>query len=147
MKKITCRPVETEEELRACYAIRKKVFVDEQKIFKGSDIDEYDRQAIHIAAYKEKAIVGTVRVYLSEKYGWVGSRLAVLKGFEKDQAGILLVRKAVKIVEQKGAKRFIAWVQVKNVKFFIRLGWKPVGEIVIYRGRPHQVMEAKLKNE
>ena len=141
---IVCREVRTELELRECYIIRKKVFVKEQKLFSKSDWDRYDAEALHIAAFQGKRIIGTVRIYHQEKDVWFGGRLAVLKGF-RGRAGRLLIEKAIEVAKRKKAKRFLAYIQLKNVSFFKRCGWSEAGEAFPYHGVPHQMMEAELK--
>lgn len=141
---IICREVDIESELRECYKIRKKVFVEEQKLFKKSDRDKHDAKAVHIAAIQKGRIIGTVRVYQSKEGVWFGGRLAVLKGF-RGRAGRLLVERAVETVKKKKAKKFLAYIQVKNAPFFQRCGWSKAGEIFQYHGVPHQLMEADLK--
>jgi len=144
MAKITLKLVENRDELEASFAIRKSVFVQEQHIFEGSDRDQYDREAIHIIALNSGKIVGTVRVYPKRRDLWFGSRLAISKGFRSGHAGSLLVRKAVQIVKERGGRKLLAWIQVQNINFFVRLGWRPVGRVISYHGLPHQLMEAEL---
>lgn len=55
-----------------------------------------------------------------------------------------LVRFAVETMKKGDCNKFLAHVQPQNVRFFIRLGWKPIGEDEIYQGLPHQLMEADL---
>ena len=50
MNKIIFRIVETEAELQQCFAVRHSIFVEEQNIFFETDQDEFDKNAIHIAA-------------------------------------------------------------------------------------------------
>ena len=143
MKDILCKLVATPQELRAAYKIRYEIFVEEQKLFNRSDRDTYDSQAIHIVALLENEVVGTVRVYERDSGVWFGSRLAVRKPF-RGRVGALLVKKAVTTVEEKKAKRFLAYVQPSAVPFFKRHRWKPVGHPADYHGHPHQLMEATL---
>ena len=141
---ITCRPVQNKAELLESFALRKEVFVEEQKLFKRTDRDRHDNQAIHIIAFYNNTIVGTVRVHRDKSDIWYGSRLAVLKKF-RGKAGKLLVEKAVEVVKENGAKKFIAYIQERNVPLFKRLKWLPLGQIITYHHKPHQLMEANLK--
>lgn len=141
---IVCRQVQTEAELEECYRIRQKVFVEEQKLFSGTDRDKYDAGAIHIVAFKGGRIIGTVRIYEEGKGIWFGGRLAVLKRF-RGRAGRLLIKKAVETANRKRAKRFLAYIQVRNIPFFKRGGWSEVSEVMDYHGVPHKMMEANLK--
>jgi len=143
MSKIICREIHGTEELDACFAIRQNIFVGEQKLFEETDRDEHDRRAVHIGAFLNDRIIGTVRVYKDRSGIWWGGRLAVLKRF-RGRAGRLLVQKATETVRTKKAYCFRAHVQVENINFFKSLGWTPVGDVADHHGRPHQLMEAPL---
>lgn len=134
-----------EEEIKEVFAIRKKVFVDEQKLFKDSDVDENDRESIYLIARENDQILGTVRVFPSDSNGtWVGGRLAVKSEYRGNRAAVLLSREAVETVKANNCKRFIAEIQKQNVNFFRRLGWKVIGDEFTYLDLPHQLMEADL---
>jgi putative N-acetyltransferase (TIGR04045 family) len=143
MKEIICRQIENDEERSVCFEIRKQVFVDEQKLFPDTDLDEHDKEALHIAAVSNDKIIGTVRIYREEEDDWVGGRLAVKKRY-RGKAGKLLVLKAVEIVKANNAKVFKAVIQADNVPFFINLKWKPVGEMFLHHGQMHQLMQSQL---
>ncbi len=138
--------IDCDEELKEYYKIRNDIFVKEQNIFPESDIDDYDKDAIHIAAVQNSTgkMVGAVRCYNTEGDTWVGGRLSASNGFRNGRVGYNLVRFAVKSVKARGCTKFLAYVQPKNVKFFKRLDWKPVGEMFSHHGKPHQLMEADL---
>lgn len=145
-KEITCRFARTEDELSVCYQIRHQVFVEEQGIFKVSDRDEMDEEAIHIIAKAGDVVQGTVR--LNRKYDgqWWGSRLAVIPKF-RGIAGRSLVHKAEETVREKKGKVLRAYIQEKRVDFFRQLGWKEIGELIQYCGLPHKIMEADLNKK
>jgi putative N-acetyltransferase (TIGR04045 family) len=143
MLAIECRPVQNSGELRDSFALRKKVFVEEQHLFGRTDRDRHDRQAIHIVALCSGSIVGTVRVHQQKAGTWLGSRLAVVKQF-RGRVGKLLIQKAVEVVKENRAQRFCAHIQLRNVPLFKRLGWVPAGPIFMHHGRQHQTMEADL---
>jgi hypothetical protein len=42
MSQFICKVAETEAELQDYFAVRHAIFVDEQALFNGSDVDEYD---------------------------------------------------------------------------------------------------------
>jgi putative N-acetyltransferase (TIGR04045 family) len=100
-----------------------------------------------LAAEWNDEIVGTVRFFPVNKNGhWIGGRLAVRKGYRNTGAGELLVREAMQYVKNQGCNKFTAHIQLENVPFFSRLGWKAVGPVKEYFGKPHQLMEADLEN-
>jgi putative N-acetyltransferase (TIGR04045 family) len=143
MFEIICRPVQNKEELLESFALRKEVFVEEQRLFKRTDRDRHDKHAIHIIALYNNKIVGTVRVHRDSADIWYGSRLAVLKKF-RGKAGKILIQKAVEVVKANGAKQFMAHIQKRNVLLFKRLKWTEAGQVFNHHGKPHQLMEVKL---
>ena len=142
--RLACGP----EELAAYFEIRHMVFVKEQGMFDGSDVDAHDEQALPIVALLEGRVVGVVRCYSTQGGIWYGGRLAVHPDHRTGQVGALLVKKAVELMRARGdVRRFLATVQVQNAGFFRRLGWLRVGRVVRLHGKPHQVMERPLGPE
>lgn len=142
---LICHPAWAQEELEQALQIRNRVFVQEQRIFEKSDADQNDDKSTHLVAELDGRIVGTVRVFPNENNGhWIGGRLAIIKEHRHSGAGELLVREAVGYVKKQGCRQFTAHIQKENVPFFSRLGWKAVGPVFDYHGKPHQLMEAEL---
>jgi putative N-acetyltransferase (TIGR04045 family) len=138
----------TAAEIEAAMAIRHAVFVCEQKIFHSTDVDAHDATCSLIVAKKGETVVGTVRVYPQNENGhWIGGRLAVRSPYRAGNVGAQLVKEAIKHVQRKECKVFTAHIQQLNVPFFEKIGWKCIGPIEDYMGRPHQLMQADLKPE
>ncbi|MEO6826350.1 MAG: MSMEG_0567/Sll0786 family nitrogen starvation N-acetyltransferase [Microbacteriaceae bacterium] len=145
---VVCRSATTAEDFEQHYAVRHRVFVEEQKLFTDSDHDARDTQAdtIHVVGYADSVPAGAVRLFpLDPAAGlWQGDRLAVLSDFRAHGLGAPLVRYAVATAGGRGGSRMLAHVQVANVAFFIHLGWSPVGDVESYIGQPHQRMLIEL---
>lgn len=143
-----CRPVTGPGELAAYRAVRAHVFVGEQGVFRDSDLDAVDRRpdAVHVLGRHDGRPAGTVRLYPRDAAGatWQGDRLAVLPEFRRTRLGAALVRYAVALAGAAGGTRMEAHVQVANVRFFERLGWRADGEPETYVDRPHQRMSIAL---
>lgn len=145
---VTCRPVATTRERDLVWRIRHEVFVLEQAFFEGSDRDARDAcdTTIHVVGLCGDVAVGTVRLYPLDDAGlWQGDRLAVLPAYRHHHVGAPLVRYAVASAAAAGGWRMIAHVQVPNVAFFQRLGWRPDGAPETYVGHPHQRMLIDLQ--
>jgi putative N-acetyltransferase (TIGR04045 family) len=143
-----CRIVRDQAELAQHLRIRRRIFVEEQAIFAGTDHDEHDRDpaTLHVIGYWEQQPAGTVRLYPLDQAGlWKGDRLAVLPPYRRHELGALLVRFAVASASERGGSRMIAYIQLPNVEFFARLGWRLAGEPVQYAGQPHQMMDIPLR--
>ncbi len=144
---LICHPARTGAEQERAFEIRKEVFVLEQELFSDSDSDKNDAQSIHLVAEWNNQVVGTVRVFPVNNNGhWIGGRLAVRKEYRNTGAGELLVREAMQCVKSRGCTKFTAYIQVENVSYFSRLGWRVIEPMKEYFGKPHQIMEANLED-
>jgi putative N-acetyltransferase (TIGR04045 family) len=148
MTNIICKIAETETERRGHFAVRHAIFVEEQALFSGSDLDEHDDHAVHLVAVDQdtETVIGAVRCYRTDEETWFGGRLAVLKEFRHHAAAIGpgLCELAEQVVIERGCRCFLAHIQIQNVGFFERLGWQKVGEPELHYGQPHQLMQASL---
>lgn len=127
------------------HRVRRAVFVDEQGIFAGDDLDSHDARddVLHVVARVGAQVVGTVRLFPLEEGVWQGDRLAVLGAARTAGAGAPLVRFAVATATARGGRRMVAHVQPANQRFFERLGWT-AGATEDYAGRPHVFMTIEL---
>jgi putative N-acetyltransferase (TIGR04045 family) len=145
---VVCWQVRSGSEHAEHFAIRHRVFVEEQSVFRGSDRDAHDDDPATIAlvGYCDGVVAGTVRLFpLDEGAGqWQGDRLAVLEPFRIRGVGAPLVRCAVATAGVQGGKAMSAHIQLPNASFFRRLGWRPDGDPEMYAGLPHQPMSIVL---
>jgi putative N-acetyltransferase (TIGR04045 family) len=153
---IFCRPAADLAEAAVHHRIRHEVFVEEQAVFADSDLDAQDAsdRTIKVVAWSLSPLAGwepggAVRLYpLDGRDGpggmWQGDRLAVLAPCRAWNLGAHLVRFAVETAASLGGVEMLAHVQVANVRFFERLGWRRRGEPEIYVGLPHQLMAIDL---
>jgi putative N-acetyltransferase (TIGR04045 family) len=133
------------------WELRSRIFCQEQHLFESSDRDEHDASATAIAAIAHGAnragsspVVGVVRILEQKPRLWYGGRLGVDAAFRRhNQIGKGLIWKAVTTANGWGCDRFLATVQLQNVRFFQRLHWSSVDTVEI-KGLPHHLMEADL---
>lgn len=138
----------TQPEIAAYYALRRKIFVEEQGLFQTDDVDTLDPIAHPIIAVAADApslaVLGVVRIYEPEPRLWYGGRLGTHPDYRRGwQIGKGLIHKAVTTANAWGCDRFLATVQIQNVRFFQRLHWDSLEEIEI-RGIRHHLMQADL---
>jgi putative N-acetyltransferase (TIGR04045 family) len=148
---LACRRATGPEQVAVHLAIREVVFVAEQGIFTGSDLDAHDADPLtqHVIGYVGDVPAGAVRLYPvpARRPGetlWKGDRLAVLAEYRRTGIGAPLVGYAVRAAAALGGTRMIAHVQLANVAFFQRLGWSCEGDPGDYVGVPHQLMSIPL---
>lgn len=136
-------------QLQGYRALRRAIFAEEQGLFEGSDVDEHDAHAWPIVAESQIAgmadqVVGVVRIYRSEPGTWYGGRLGVRREFRRFGAiGTALIATAVSTAHAQGCQRFLATVQLANVRYFERHHFRVLREVSVL-GCPHQLMQADL---
>jgi putative N-acetyltransferase (TIGR04045 family) len=135
--------------LRGYHALRRAIFVEEQGLFDGSDVDEHDSLATPIVVLGHAAgmpddVIGVVRIYPTRGGTWYGGRLGVCRTYRtRGIVGSALVFAAVSTAHARGCTRFLATIQEGNVGYFERHGFRTVRSIEVC-DRPHRLMEADL---
>jgi putative N-acetyltransferase (TIGR04045 family) len=139
---VVCRQVASAAELADHFAIRHRIFVDEQAIFAESDLDLHDRDmsAVALIGYCDGVAAGTVRLFALDP----ADGIAVLAPYRTRGLGAPLVRCAVATAAVLGGRLMSAHIQLANVRFFQRLGWEARGDREIYAGLVHQPMSIEL---
>lgn len=149
LKQYTFELARSPQDIRAYHRLRRAIFCDEQGLFSGHDGDDTDAIAYPIIAVENdviagKRVVGVVRIYEAEPRLWYGGRLGVHPDYRRvGRIGKGLIYKAVTTANTWGCDRFLATVQLQNVRFFRRQHWESLEEISIC-DRPHHLMEADL---
>jgi putative N-acetyltransferase (TIGR04045 family) len=147
-RRALCRVADDPWSIDQHHRIRHDVFVEEQRLFHPSDHDEHDDDpaTIKVLSLRGAEPVGAVRLYpLDAARGlWQGDRLAVLPSYRRFAAGAPLVRFAVRTAGERGGALMVAHIQLANVPFFERLGWRCDGPVEVYVGVRHQPMAISL---
>ncbi|MGK7909818.1 MAG: MSMEG_0567/Sll0786 family nitrogen starvation N-acetyltransferase [Synechococcus sp.] len=137
------------QHLQGYFSLRKSIFCEEQGLFPHSDIDRIDDTAFPIVAIERDwvagdRVLGVVRIYEAKLRLWYGGRLGVHALYRsRGRVGKGLIHKAVTTANAWGCDRFLATVQLQNVRFFRRLHWNSLEEITLF-GQRHHLMEADL---
>ena len=144
---LACRLARSREELAGHFAVRRAVFVELQGLFPRDDRDGHDLDpaTLHAVGLAGGDVAGAVRLYpLGAAGRWKGDRLAVLPGSRQHRLGADLVRFAVATAGARGGDVMEAQIQLPNVAFFERLGWRADGAVADMLGVPHQPMAIAL---
>jgi putative N-acetyltransferase (TIGR04045 family) len=145
-----CHLARSPRELAAHFALRRLVFVGEQRLFAADDRDARDDEpdTLHVVGLLGTTVCGAVRLYPVDESGlWKGDRLAVVPEHRASHLGAALVRFAVRTAGGRGGRRMIAHIQPPNVAFFERLGWRPEGRPEPFHGLDHQLMTTALTRD
>jgi predicted GNAT family N-acyltransferase len=133
----------TRRELKSAFNVRQAVFTIEQRIPPEADIDDKDKDAVHLIAVKDGKIVGTLRVFREGDDAVIG-RMAVLKEDREKGVGTNLMKLAIKKSKEMGARYAVAGAQVRACAFYEKMGFKKTKHTYVEVGIPHIEMKLKL---
>ena len=144
-----CRVADDAWSVEQHHRVRHEVFVVEQGLFHPDDLDAHDDDpsTIKVLGVHGGEPAGAVRLFPLDPEGlrWQGDRLAVLPAHRRHRGGAPLVRFAVHTASERGGQLMVAHIQVANVGFFERLGWRCDGPREHYVGVEHQPMAIDLR--
>lgn len=148
------RVAEDAADREACFAVRKAVFVVEQRVPEDIEYDAYDAGALHVLAVREDGLpLGTGRLLYGEeaaaKTGGdlaVGSlgRLAVTQDARGLGVGVALVRAIEDAARARGLAAVDLHAQTHALGFYERLGYEAYGPEFPDAGIPHRAMRRVL---
>ena len=130
--------VTTKQDYNDCLNIRKKVFIEEQNINEKLENDDYKVNANYIVAKIGSLTIGTARFRKTSK-GTKLERFAVLKEYRNHGIGKALVLFLLK--KLKNEKNIYLNSQEEVVNFYLKLGFKIVGDIFYEANIPHYKMK------
>lgn len=123
----------------AAFALRKEVFVWEQKVPEEEELDSYDLTAIHYVAVAEGNVVATLRLITQPEHMKIG-RVAVHQAWRGKGVARKLIEKAMADARAKGQERFYLTAQSDKLGLYEKLGFVAFGPEFMDGGMPHRAM-------
>jgi predicted GNAT family N-acyltransferase len=142
VEKLEIKPVKTKEEYKQILNIRKIVFIEEQKVPKKIEIDEYEEEATYFIAYLNKEPVGCARIRFN-KFAKL-ERIAILKKYRGRGFGTKLTEYLIDHCHKKNIFDIRLNSQLYVAGFYEKIGFKRVGELFFEAGIEH--VEMVLEN-
>ena len=133
------------DDIAACIAIRREVFIDEQNVPEAEELDDLDAGAIHILARDvEGEAWGTARLLIQGATGKIG-RVAVRKGARGTGLGARLIETSIaELGKMPGITRLKLSAQTHVIPFYERFGFVAHGPEYDDAGIPHRDMTRDL---
>ncbi|MCL2499729.1 MAG: GNAT family N-acetyltransferase [Defluviitaleaceae bacterium] len=129
-----------EEGLEDVYALRSRVFIEEQNISPEDEYEGDDGACIHVVAYENDVPVATGRVKITRD-DYVIGRVATLPEHRGKGLGTGIMQALIKACCIMGGERQILHAQLTAQAFYEKLGFTPYGEVFEEAGIPHICME------
>ena len=140
---IAVRVVRTPEQRAQAYAIRRRVFQDEQGVPAAEEFDADDERATHVLASAAGEPAGTGRVVFYPDHAKIG-RMAVLREYRRHGVGRAIMTALTRIAVEHGVTRLVLHAQVQAIPFYSALGFVITSEEFEEAGIPHRKMERTL---
>lgn len=142
MTALQIEKVNTKKTLEQAFNIRKKVFVEEQRVPVEIELDEFDKTADHFIVYLNKKPVGCARVSYN---GFAKlERIAILKKYRSRGYGTQLTKYLIQYCKKKKIRKIVIHSQMNVVGFYKKFGFKPIGEPFDEAGIKHVKMILEL---
>jgi len=139
-----CREITDPEELQACLALRRDVFIDEQSIPEQLEMDGQDAVARHFALKDSGKIIATCRVRRMGSAAKI-ERMAVQKDYRRKGIGQELMKYVLQqLAATDGVQLLKLSSQADAVPFYEHLNFKRRGPEYMDAGIPHYDMTREL---
>jgi len=123
----------------AAFALRREVFVWEQKVPEEEEHDGDDLTATHFAAILDGEVVGTLRLIEKPEHIKIG-RVAVRQHYRGRGIAKKLIAHAMDHARRLGHERFYLTAQSDKLGFYQNLGFVAFGPEFSDGGMPHRAM-------
>jgi predicted GNAT family N-acyltransferase len=123
-------------------AVRRAVFIEEQRVPEELEWDDADDRSYHVLATSSDGIaIGTGRLKLDGQIG----RMAVLKEWRHRGVGDAILRALLALAQKEGCSMVRLHAQTHALRFYERHGFTAIDGEFEEAGIPHRAMELKLE--
>ena len=136
--------IESAADMQRAYAIRRRVFIDEQHVPEEIEMDADDAHAFHALALLDGAAIGCGRMVEHGASEVKIGRMAVLPELRKTGVGAHILRFLIVRARVRGVRKAILHAQLTAEGFYLRQGFSPVGRVFDEAGIAHRKMEREL---
>jgi len=142
-RKMEVKFVSNEKELFEAFEVRKKVFVEEQKVPVEEEIDQYEEAAAHFILYQNGEPAGAGRFRVVDGLGKV-ERICVLASQRGTGAGKAIMNKIEQHAKLQGIGALKLNAQTHAIPFYNSLGYEVISDEFLDAGIPHKSMKKSI---
>jgi len=140
---ITVIEIVTPAQMDQAWALRRRVFIEEQNVPEEIEMDEDDAHAFHALALDGGTPVGCGRMMSHGDEVKIG-RMAVLLDRRRSGIGRRVLEFLMDHARRQGCHRAILHAQLTAEGFYLKNGYIPIGEVFEEAGIAHRLMEHPL---
>lgn len=130
--------------MQRAHAIRRRVFIEEQHVPEEIEMDDDDASAFHALATVDGVAIGCGRMVDHGASEVKIGRMAVLREFRNTGVGATILRFLIDRARDRGVRKAILHAQLAAEGFYLKEGFKPVGDMFEEAGIAHRLMEREL---
>lgn len=136
----------TEQQKKDAFAVRKKVFVEEQNVPLHLEIDDFDTSddVVHFVLYDEDTVIGAARIRESEAGVAKIERVCIDSTYRGKNLGLLIMREIEQHVRTLPFTTMKLNAQTYAIPFYEKLGFTVTSIEFLDAGIPHRSMEKTL---
>src|SRR3989344_2152245 len=125
---ISIKVAKTKKEMGNVFGIRRKVFIEEQKVPKSRELDGLDDKSIHYLMMKGNIPIGTARLRVLGSGKAKIERMAIIRKYRGKGFGSSLLDYIIDDVRQKSKKEIVMNAQCQAINFYRKKGLKERGK-------------------
>ena len=130
-------------DVAAALALREEVFVREQGVPVEEEVDGRDEDALHLLAFEDERVVGTLRLLFDGDTVKVG-RVAVERRSRRRGVAAAMLAEAIAEARRRGCTRARLASQVDAVAVYEGAGFAVESDVFVEAGIPHVWMGRTL---
>jgi len=144
MDKLNYKLVTSNNELEGAFEVRRQVFVGEQGIPEDVELDEYDKEALHMVVKDGDRVIGTARVqFLSTSQAKI-ERMAILKPLRRRGIGSRIIAFLSEELRNRQVEQVVLHAQYSVVAFYKSCRFEETGSPFLEVGIKHIKMQRQL---
>jgi len=144
MGKLSFKLVANDRELKSAFEVRRQVFIEKQGISEDVELDNHDREALHMVAKDGEKVIGTARILFSTANQAKIERMAILKPFRRKGIGGRIITFLEEILRNRQINQVFLHAQYPVVAFYKSCGFKESGSPFWEAGIRHIKMRKRL---
>jgi len=121
-------------------ALRRDVFILEQRVPEDVERDAYDATATHIVALLDGDVAGVLRIVFLPEHAKFG-RVAVARAARGKGLATAMMQVAMRLARDAGETRFYLTAQTDKLALYEKLGFAAYGDEFEDGGMPHLAMK------
>jgi len=138
------RVVENATDRENAFAVRRKVFVDEQGVPLHLELDELDQTATHFIAYDEDQPIAAGRLRETDPNVGKVERVCVLPEYRGKHIGNLMMNEMERYAAEVGFEKIKLNAQTHAIPFYQKLNYEITSPEFMDAGIPHRAMEKQI---